>query len=73
MLSHQLGKLGRDGQRVLRLSWQVQRHLWGFPGCPPPFHPPSHPLFLPASPHGAKGCHLQAERQHAGVWLCRVR
>ncbi|NXH39280.1 I12R1 protein, partial [Dicaeum eximium] len=30
-LSHQLGKLGRDGQRVLRLSWQVQRHLWGPP------------------------------------------
>ncbi|XP_014738369.1 PREDICTED: interleukin-12 receptor subunit beta-1 [Sturnus vulgaris] len=32
VLSHQLGKLGRDGQRVLRLSWQ---------------HPPSHALFQP--------------------------
>ncbi|NWW26815.1 I12R1 protein, partial [Falcunculus frontatus] len=29
VLSHQLGKLGRDGQRVLRLSWQVQWHPWG--------------------------------------------
>lgn len=24
VLSYQLGKLGRDGQRVLRLSWQVR-------------------------------------------------
>ncbi|NXE41753.1 I12R1 protein, partial [Ptilorrhoa leucosticta] len=29
VLSHQLGKLGRDGQRVLRLNWQVQWHPWG--------------------------------------------
>ncbi|NXI00036.1 I12R1 protein, partial [Pachycephala philippinensis] len=29
VLSHQLGKLGRDGQRLLRLSWQVQWHPWG--------------------------------------------
>ncbi|XP_032938263.1 interleukin-12 receptor subunit beta-1 isoform X4 [Catharus ustulatus] len=35
VLSHQLGKLGRDGQRVLRLSWQVQWHPWG-PSCVSP-------------------------------------
>ncbi|NXU69256.1 I12R1 protein, partial [Horornis vulcanius] len=47
VLSHQLGKLGRDGQRVLRLSWQVQWHPWGPSwvsptiSClePPPFPP----------------------------------
>lgn len=47
MLSHQLGKLGRDGQRVLRLSWQVQWHPWepsrvsATLSCPesPPFPP----------------------------------
>lgn len=55
MLSHQLGKLGRDGQRVLRLSWQVQWHLWGLPGCSLPFHPPSHPLFLPSLSSRSKG------------------
>ncbi|NXD56651.1 I12R1 protein, partial [Corvus moneduloides] len=47
VLSHQLGKLGRDGQRVLRLSWQVQWRPWGPSrvsatiSCPesPPFPP----------------------------------
>ncbi|NXV04486.1 I12R1 protein, partial [Cettia cetti] len=51
VLSHQLGKLGRDGQRVLRLSWQVQWHPWGPSwvsptiSClePPPF--PPQPIF----------------------------
>ncbi|NXY56638.1 I12R1 protein, partial [Callaeas wilsoni] len=47
VLSHQLSRLGRDGQRVLRLSWQVQWHPWepswvfptiSFPE-PPPFSP----------------------------------
>ncbi|NWR60609.1 I12R1 protein, partial [Bucorvus abyssinicus] len=41
-LTYQLGKLGRDGRRVLRLSWQVRWHPWR-PSwvSPPPFHPPS--------------------------------
>ncbi|NWW74879.1 I12R1 protein, partial [Climacteris rufus] len=45
VLRHQLGKLGRDGQRVLRLSWQVQWHPWG-PSCvsPTTSSPESPPL-----------------------------
>lgn len=47
MLSHQLGKLGRDGQRVLRLSWQVQWHLWGLSWVSPTISPPESPPFPP--------------------------
>lgn len=48
VLSYQLGKLGRDGQRVLRLGWQVWQHPPGILlGVPPPFHPLSRPLSLP--------------------------
>ncbi|KAM9619371.1 interleukin-12 receptor subunit beta-1 isoform 3-T3 [Morphnus guianensis] len=48
VLSYQLGKLGRDGQRVLSLGWQVRRHPPGtLLGVPPPFHPPSCPFSLP--------------------------
>lgn len=47
MLSHQLGKLGRDGQRVLRLSWQVQWHPSG-PSCvSPTISSPESPPVLP--------------------------
>ncbi|XP_030919908.1 interleukin-12 receptor subunit beta-1 [Geospiza fortis] len=47
VLSHQLGKLGRDGQRVLRLSWQVQRHLRGLSRVSPTISPPESPPFPP--------------------------
>ncbi|NXF25820.1 I12R1 protein, partial [Rhodinocichla rosea] len=47
VLSHQLGKLGRDGQRVLRLSWQVQWHLWGLSWVSPTISPPETPPFPP--------------------------
>ncbi|NXP58873.1 I12R1 protein, partial [Chloropsis cyanopogon] len=49
-LSHQLGKLGRDGQRVLRLSWQVQRHLWGPSGVSPTISSPQSPPPFPPQP-----------------------
>lgn len=47
MLSHQLGKLGRDGQRVLRLSWQVQWHPWGPSWVSPTISCPESPSFPP--------------------------
>lgn len=47
MLSHQLGKLGRDGQRVLRLSWQVQWHPWGPSWVSPTISCPKPPPFPP--------------------------
>ncbi|NWH97113.1 I12R1 protein, partial [Tichodroma muraria] len=47
VLSHQLGKLGRDGQRVLRLSWQVQWHPWGPSWVPPTISSPESPPFPP--------------------------
>ncbi|KAL2294983.1 hypothetical protein Nmel_018127, partial [Mimus melanotis] len=45
VLSHQLGKLGRDGQRVLRLSWQVQWHPWGPSWVSPTISSPESPPF----------------------------
>ncbi|NXP10879.1 I12R1 protein, partial [Thinocorus orbignyianus] len=33
VLSYQLGKLGRDGQRVLKLGWQVWWHPWVSSRC----------------------------------------
>ncbi|NXE95267.1 I12R1 protein, partial [Menura novaehollandiae] len=47
VLTHQLGKLGRDGQRVLRLSWQVQCCPWGPSWVPPTI---SSPELLPFPP-----------------------
>ncbi|NXO65639.1 I12R1 protein, partial [Phainopepla nitens] len=47
VLSHQLGKLGRDGQRVLRLSWQVQWHPWRLSWVSPTISPPESPPFPP--------------------------
>lgn len=47
MLSHQLGTLGRDGQRVLRLSWQVQWHPWGPSWVSTTISSPESPPFPP--------------------------
>ncbi|NXS25009.1 I12R1 protein, partial [Mystacornis crossleyi] len=47
VLSHQLGKLGRDGQRVLRLSWQVQWRPWGLSWVSATISSPESPPFPP--------------------------
>ncbi|NWI44534.1 I12R1 protein, partial [Picathartes gymnocephalus] len=47
VLSHQLGKLGKDGQRVLRLSWQVQWHPWEPSWVSPTLSSPESPPFSP--------------------------
>ncbi|NWX32686.1 I12R1 protein, partial [Notiomystis cincta] len=47
VLSHQLSELGRDGQRVLRLSWQVQWHPWGLSWVSLTISSPESPPFPP--------------------------
>ncbi|NXK67922.1 I12R1 protein, partial [Sylvietta virens] len=47
VLRSQLGELGRDGQRVLRLSWQVQWHPWEPSWVSPTIPCPESPPFPP--------------------------